>query len=82
MLHLWRAVGNILEENELDVKQTKLSRRVAVVLADPPHNVQRDREDDPVEYDTLSLIYIKDMARIAEDVKKPEAQSHVICSAL
>lgn len=52
------------------------------VLANPPYNVQSDRNVDYAEYAVIDMCDTKDMAKFPGAVMKLEARGNVFMSAL
>lgn len=50
----------------------ELNGKVDLVLADPPYNVSRDREEGNADHDAFVLEDMKDMSSVLGEVMKPE----------
>lgn len=71
---------NLVEEKKHDV-EVDLTRKVDIILADPPYNVRNDQKYDRAEYDTVGSNDMRDIARVPEDVLKPGEHRPVFCTA-
>lgn len=69
---------NLTEEHELDVKEN-LSREVNVFQIYPPYSVQRNREDNHMEYDMLGSNDVKDTTKILREKIKMGVHNDSSC---
>lgn len=59
-----------------------LNGNVDLVLADPPYNVRKNRDNEHADHDVFTLEDIKGIAGVLEEVTKPGGHEHGFCSAL
>lgn len=65
-----------LVEGQKPATGEDINRKGDVVLVDPPHNVQTDRNADNSEYDVIISEDMREMAKVLENVMKSGAHSH------
>lgn len=70
----------LVEEHKLGAAEDK-NRKVDFLLLDPFYNVQRDRNTENSEYDLFDLQVVLDVDKLLENVMKPRADGHLLCSS-